>query len=703
MKVLDRLRNYWSGKVPAGLGRKPESAAEQELVRLLMGRYQAALAGGNQGNDRYDAHLARWRQEATRSDLASFRANLNSGQEFANVETQVNLILSSIPKPEVKPEGDPTLSVLGPPLEAILGDWSKRMHLRKTLERMLRVCLINGDVTVKVRWDPHASGGLGDVEVHLIDPRNLYLDPEATSWSDRRYLFEIEYFTPEEMLHIFGERARGLQSGQAGEGGLPFSSEADSGIGQERIRVIRCWWTCLETEKVPVPDLPGEPEPLPLDEAEDIEDEGTDVELEASAPSEERPPVQNVTRLTHPTGRVTTFTEEGRLLDDRANPYPFWPHVRMHNYTDPHLAVGLSEYDLTERLQDAIDAFLSNVCDHMGHVGNPRLILPTNSGIDPDQLTGSFGEVLPAKPGAADSIRWFEAAPIQSHIFQFPLQLAQLFDRLTGVQEVMQGQRPRGLETYATLRALQESGMARLKHKSEDFDEAYAAILERVLYVIQTRYDLPRKMALAGETAEKLRQLLADPAQAANLAAAARQAGPFEPNEMLQFLGQSGKELYFQYVGLGLKGAMKVSVERGNMIAMTQSEVAAQALDLHQRGLIDQLDVLEKLKWPGRQSTIERMSQAAAQQARQPAEPQPFQGAPNMAGGLESEEDYGPMDADAENVLLASGRLVAVHPEDGPEHAEVHSAAMHQAPMASRAVFEQHIQAHLMANQGGPV
>lgn len=755
---LKSFRDFWSGIVPTrrealseadGIVLPPRERApvevpksasleEQEFVQMLLDRWHQDMTGGNQAHERYDEYLSRWRRQHRLPDRADYRNNLSSGREFANIETQVALILGSMPRPEVVPDEDPQLTFLSPIWQAMLDDWCRRNDWDATAERAVRILLLNGEVTAKVTWDPTLSGGLGDAKIVILDPRNVAVDCEAVSWEDRKRLEEIEAFTPEELLLAFGDRARGLTSVTGTDLGVGQSAEAAGAAALERIQVVRSWYVDLSTETVEVvvtamvvneqgevqaqttmtAGQEAEPESpeAPPTEFEDAVDDEPDI-LEGAVPvggaEDEELPVAPARK--YPTGRVTVFTPDGKLLYDGPNPYPWWPHVRAHNYPDPHMAGGLSEMDLTRSLQDCADNFLSNVADHMDQVGNPKLVCPTNTGIGRHfRMTGAPGELLTPNPGTGSEIRYLDPPQVQGWVREFPGTMDGYMNLATGVQDVLQGQRPSGLETFATLQGLRESALTRVRKKTTRYDRFVAQLFERVIYLMQTRYHTARKIRVAGESAERLMSLAQDPAYQQQVQQQSQfpdqSAVSANPDEVLKYLGQAGKEFYFQVIATGLHGAMRVNIERGSLLSLTQSEIAAQAVELRKMGDLDRRGLLEAIRYPNRESVLQRMEAAeqAAMQAQAGAQPQPqqpadqapgFQGAPGPADGMAQAEqpelrDYGPLDADSENVLLARGVFLPVHPEDGPEHLESHYVAAQQTPDENRQPFLDHIERH---------
>lgn len=649
MGVLDKLKKFVSGEVPKKSDDAPvpvSDPVEAEFVALLVERWRNDMGGSNQAHPRFDEYLERWRQQHRLPFREDYRNNLRGGKDFSKIETQVALAMASLPKPEISPEENPALEILGPVWQAILEDWSTRTGFPEQWERAIRVCELNGDSTPKVTWDQSLCGGIGDIKVEVKDPRNIVVDHEASSWDDRKRLTEIEYFTPQSLLATFGDRVRGMTASDQTEGGIGSPSETAGGTGLERIRVIRQWWEDLTTVDVPVFD--GS-EGVPVTESEAAGSESPDVltEQDGTPPQAVEPGNPKVPQRLYPSGRVSVFTDDERLLFDEKNPYPWWPHERLYNYSDPFTAGGISEYDLMASLTDTGDNFLSNIADHMDQLGSPKMVCPTNVGFDPRQMTGQPGEVLPANPGTGQEIRYLEPPQVQQWIRDFPDQLDSRIDRVTGIEDVLQGGRPSGLETFATLQALRESGLTRLARKTKQWDQCYSRILWRVIYLMQTRYHTERKLRVSGEAGQRLRQIAESPEFQQQIEQISQfpEESPIGalPVEVLKFIGNSGNDFYFTFIASGLKGAMNVKAERGSIISMTQSEVAAMAINLAQlqigpNSVIDERAVLDAVQFPRREQILQRrerarmaQAQAQAMQAQQqmppqsPAVPQPPQ------------------------------------------------------------------------------
>jgi len=721
VSILERTKALFAGVVPGSKGATASSSealakqseAENTLASLLLDRFRADTEGGNQAHERYGLYLERWRRRYRLPDRASWRSNVNTGAEFASIETQVSILTATPLRLEIRPKSNPKLAVLAPFFQSMFDDWSERHHFQDQIERAVRISLLNSWCDSKTGWDPEFGGGEGDPVVTITDPRNVYVDQEATSFHGRKRYTEIEWFTAEEMSVLFGRSAEGLSSqNRYYDSGLGMASEAEGTSQLQKIRVIRVWWEDLSRERVEVPFAPQEEAaPLTIGEDEQI------VEVEDNTSSEEKLlDKESVWVRKYPSGRVTTLTDEGIILDDRPNPYPDWPHNRLYNYADPHMATGISEMDLTREIQDVIDTFLSNASDHMEQHGNYRMILESSTGIDPDQVTGAPGEIFVPNAGTGQTIRWMEPPPLQEWVVQIPELMRRWHDNATGVQDVIRGERPAGLETFATLRALEDSGLSRIKPKAKRLREFVRQIALRVIYMFQTRYTTPRKLRVSGDKGEKLVRILTENQEfiAENSGLTPDEDG-FSPEDAIRYLGQSGKDFYFEIIGIGMKGAMDIEVQSGRMIEKTQAEIEATALELSREGHIDTQDLLEKIDWPAREGVLERvgqLQQAQAQieqltaalqemqnQIQGQGQGQAFQGAPGgsdpLVAPIPGAVDAGPLDPDQENQLLADGQLLVTHPEDDiAQHIQVHTVAMQQAPGEVQPVFAQHIQMH---------
>lgn len=84
-------------------------------------------------------------------------------------------------------------------------------------------CLLFGTGFIKTTWDVNAgepidfdqeSGELtmeGDIQFKAISARNIYLDPDATRWSEVKYVMEQHYMPYEEALYRFPDKREQLE------------------------------------------------------------------------------------------------------------------------------------------------------------------------------------------------------------------------------------------------------------------------------------------------------------------------------------------------------------------------------------------------------------------------------------------------------------------------------------------------------------
>lgn len=710
--ALEQEADFQRGVVP---GKEPDRPAddsdEAELFRQCWDSFERARQGGNQANPNYEDHLERWRGQHRLKDRVGWQAQVKAGDDYAMLETRVAIVTGNIPKPEVKALDDPRKAAVAAVLQATAIDWGKRTELQADMEEFDRKGALNGAAFLKLYWDALANGGIGEIGRRLLHPANVLFDPDESSWKGRPgpEMHVIEWFTPEDMLAIFGDRARGLRSVSSVSYGSGTPSESSVGHSVRRIPVIYRYWSCHEKTSVSAHELIQEA--APETEYEDLEQNRLAFK-EKSGPMHEGVPIPK-----YPSGRVTIFVEEGRILDDRPNPYPMWNIIPLFNVKDPERLAGLSEFDHTKELQDAKDEFMSTVCDHQARFGQPGVKVPRNSGLNPNQITLGPGEIYPLNPGTADEFGYMYPPPIHEYIVSYTDRLRDAMERVTGVSNIIQGIRPSGLEVFATVRALQEAALVRLKPKTHAFDRAFVKMMELVIFLIQTRYSLERKILVSGDAGEKLKAILEQESQNPESAMPANAAS---------FLGSSGKNFYFSIVGIGLKGAMGIEADRGNLIAMTDSDVAAMGRDLFQLRAIGPRALLTAVKWPQIDQTldeiqhIQKLEQANEQMQKQLATlekevtrlqrksegagagavaPGPGQASNQFPAPTGQPEDYGALDADMENALLAEGRYLVPHPEDQPDHEQKHMAAYNQSPKESRPYFEWHLE--LTRNQNG--
>ena len=297
-------------------------------------------------------------------------------------------------------------------------------------------------------WDSGLTGGLGNVSIKRVDPWTFYPDPNATSFDDCQYLFEVRKMTFDEIKRRFPETADQLiqetvsygdisdnssRPGPSGgsmypmamPGNLPTSNNTTWGLpGQtsqqtailtEGVNVIECWVR-----------------------------ENTSFERETTDPTH-----GDTENVVTDAWRVVVYSGSTVLLDEWAE--NLWEH-NMHPFTR-YVDEEMGEFwpvPIVSHLapaQTAINRLLSAMQGNAELTGNPIFMDVESSGLARTSIVNRPGLRLtmstqgaqnPQKP---DWLKPPDYSPLVPNLIQF---WKGCMENISGITGVQRGQSPGG-------------------------------------------------------------------------------------------------------------------------------------------------------------------------------------------------------------------------------------------------------------------
>jgi len=179
---------------------------------------------------------------------------------------------------------------------------------------------------------------------------------------------------------------------------------------------------------------------------------------------------------------VVLTVAEQRVIDIKQNPLRKQkikrsPFVPFYNYKDSNMVWGKSEIEDIGGLNRDYNILKATILDHIRLVGNTPWIIDANSGVDPDNLHNAEAIIITKNPGT--EVRRDPPPPMSSDAFRLLSELKFEIETITGVREVMQGQRPSGITAGIAIAELQEAAQVPIREKARRLQSSlnYAAKL----------------------------------------------------------------------------------------------------------------------------------------------------------------------------------------------------------------------------------
>jgi hypothetical protein len=475
-------------------------------------------------------------------------------------------------------------------LECLLRTNFKVYHWLSEVAKVLWDAPMYGAGIFKVGWDSGLDDGLGNVCMHRVDPWAFYPDPNATSFKDAQFLFEVHRWSLDEIERRFpnvdrrrieeavmaGDRTQLDQSPQKqdfprysrdgiplnlGQGpvsvGLPGQGTSVKGVMSSGINVYECWLhENVVTEREPSDPKGPTPEPVVTDR-----------------------------------WRVIVFTGECILLDETAedlwdldrHPYERYVDDEVGEFWGPALVSHLAP------LQLFINQLLSAGASNVLLTSNPIFVDYENSGLARTAIINRPGQRLTLKKDLSQQglkPDWLAPPAMTTDIPNLIEFSIGRMENIAGLSGVSKGQQPSGRQAQQTTQAVQESGFVSIRSSLRNMEQSLSRVGELLCHLIIINYDVPRVTAIVGGEGEET---------ALRLASYHFYTPTEEGKEPLKFV---------------------LNVNAGASSPTSRQARIAELDALAAMGMVDQTAVLQAHRLPHWQQIVARM-QAAQQAERQ--------------------------------------------------------------------------------------
>lgn len=334
--------------------------------------------------------------------------------------------------------------------------------------------LIYGTGFIKTMWDTEGgdilevdeeTGDLvmeGRFSVTVPDPWSIYVDPDASTWEDVRYIFEKVMLPYEEACFRFPDKKELFEANRT-QGG-----DKSPGLDGRTSAIDKRYYDVVELYQYWEKGLP------------------TNGYL----------------------GRFCWCTKDGQLVTPiDKNPERYGERdskikkavLPFHIFTDidvPNTVWGKSFIEFGTALQDNLNRLDSVLLENIQAHGVARIILPEGSEIADESITNSPWDVI--KITGTQPPHFMEPMPLPQGMTLLREQMKAGIDDISGVNEAMFGQQSREQSGFSMQYATNQGNMIRrrLFNKYVLFVES---IYNRYLQVVQKHWDTPRTIKVLGK------------------------------------------------------------------------------------------------------------------------------------------------------------------------------------------------------------
>lgn len=435
--------------------------------------------------------------------------NLTDSEIFPILSTRIAWMTDQRISPEIAPAAEQNTPFynytqkLGEHLQSLLRSMQIVNAWDQQVVLMLWDAALFGAGILKSVWDSGMTTGLGNVSLKRIDSWKIYPDPNATSFDDCSYLFEVNKMTVTELRRRFPNAAQAvienamLMGTTSDTGGRPGPSGGST--------YPMAMPGNLPTSSATVWGLPGQANTYTRILTEGINvyecwvKETTEFQRESTDPT--HPELETVTTTRW---RVVVYSNSVVLLDEYADnlwEYNRHPYVR---YVDEEMG-EFWPVPLTSHLapcQVAINRLLSAMQGNAELTGNPIFMDVANSGLARTNIVNRPGLRLTLDSVAAQNQGakpdWLKPPPISSDVPGLIGMWKQFMENISGITGVTKGQTPSGRQAQQTIQATQTSASVRIRSSLRNLERALGKAYTLLAHLVIQNYTIPRVVAIVG-------------------------------------------------------------------------------------------------------------------------------------------------------------------------------------------------------------
>lgn len=318
--------------------------------------------------------------------------------------------------------------------------------------------------------------------------------------------------------------------------------------------------------------------------------------------------VEYVQKAKYPNGR-RIITCAGVLLDDGPIPYDDGeiPFDRYVNYLLPREFWGMSEVEQLKGPQRMINKIYSFALDVLTLMGNPIWMVPSSSGVDPDSLTNRPG--LNVEYDGENSPQRVEGVSLQPFVLQMFDKLGEVFDSISGSQDVTRGVQPTGVTAASAISSLQEAAHTRIRQKARNLDFYLQGVGQKYLSRLFQFMSAPQVYRLTGKDgAARYFRMQVEPTEGQN-------GVPGKKVRVTPYTDE-GKEDVTGMREYEIRGKFDVRVVTGSSLPFAKAEKEGKLLKFFELGIIDEEEVLKGSDYPNWEAVLQRIEEKKAAQAQ---------------------------------------------------------------------------------------
>ncbi len=606
---------------------------EKKAIKLVEKLFKKAKRHRSQYDSRFIDFYHMFRGKQWKDQRPSYRHAEVINHIFKSIQSTVPIQVDARPRFEFLPEEPGDMELAEILNEAAEADWIGKGWSEQLLEVIYDSNIYCTGLS-KMMFDPDANMKAGDILYESLDPLYCFPDPDARDCNKKCWFFvyaepmdvnKVKRRYPDVKEFIKPDLADLSQTSKTDIGQQRFRSPVDNQtilvetgsndpVNKDKALLITCWLT-----------------PEMCEDEFDEKDESTkDAET-----GEVTPKFTQIAK--YPNGRKIVICNNV-LCEDVPNGYDDAeiPYQRYSNYILPREFWGISEVEQLEGPQKAFNKMVSFALDVMTLMGNPIWLVPTNSGIDTDNLTTRPGLVVDYDVDAGSKPERLEGVGLQPFVLQMIDRMGQWFDAISGSQDVTRGVNPTGVTAASAIDSLQEASQTRIRQKARNLDVYLQQVGHQWLSRTFQFRTAPQMYRLTGK--DGVNKYFRMHVENYDITSPQTQVSPTGETVTAEVpTGETGKRVTVQPYSLNqetgkyhqnpedlrqyeTRAKFDVRVTTGSSLPFAKAEKERKLLDLFDRKIIDAQEVLKGSDYPNWQQVLQRVQQDAAAAAQAQAQ-----------------------------------------------------------------------------------
>lgn len=518
------------------------SDEEAKLVDKVKTLYKEAYSAKSDLHAKWEKCYKAYTGDLFKQNLPDYRADEVSNYVFSTIETVKPIMLNDSPKTQVIPRQG-SMFQKAKVANAILDSEWKRTRMFNKLHSINHLNLIFGTAIAGCFWDGKAKNGLGDVVVTAISPFNCFPEPSATNMEDAEYFIYATYKKSSEICNAYPEKAEEIKKQTTSDVDKYLTFGSSDNQGNNNILYLECYMRDYSSEEY----------------TEDKEENGEKL-------------TYKVTKRKYPNGRRIIIAGDVLLVDDK-NPYEdgSFPFKVLKCYPQHGSFWGIGEVEMLISPQQYANKIMNSVIENAQLNGNPWTVMDKNCGVERNTLTNAPGLVVRKNPGT--EFKREAPPPIPSYIIDTVGVLKRDMEQISGVYDVIRGEKPGSITAASAIQALNEQAQGRIRLKVQNLEDFISDLGGLWIRRIQQFWLTKRTIRVTGDV------LMPD----------------IETNNMLRMINDDGKITNFVDISKDdLDGDYDIDVYAGSTMQSNKSAITQMVIQLAQTPAEDGLPMLDR-------------------------------------------------------------------------------------------------------------